>query len=458
MRVVRLFVGVGLSVSPSLFAQPGATPAQAILEKHCTACHGAAQMSGLDLRERASVLKGGKRGPAVVPGAPDKSLLYSAVLRTADLKMPPGKASLPDSDIAALKKWIEEGAPWTSNASVLSESNWWSFRKPRRPPLPPVKNPGWVRNPIDAFILAKLEDKGLKPVTAASRRELVRRAYFDLHGLPPSAAEVDAFVADNSPNAWEALVDRLLSSQRYGERWGRLWLDVVRYADTGGFETDIYYPNAWRYRDYVIKSLNNDKPYNRFVQEQIAGDEIWTDNLDLEGSYYIPKKKLEHLEARIGTGLYTFGPVMHESGLDGEYLRHEWLADAVDTTGSAFLGLTVGCARCHDHKFDPITHRDYYSMQAVFAGSEEKEIPTTHIMSVFDYRQAYPKQLAVDDLRAAVNRISGAAKERIVARSHSCLRHAGSEAHTRTEGAGDRSRGGCTRDWREAARAGVHGG
>jgi hypothetical protein len=416
MRVLCFVFGLVLVAGSGLPAQTGSGRVQAILGKHCTGCHGAAQMSGLDLRDRAAILKGGKRGPAMEPGVPEKSLLYTAVLRTGELKMPPGKEALPESDVIALRKWIEQGAPWEAQTHKQSESEWWSFRKPRRPAEPDIKNRDWVRNPIDAFILAKLEEKGLKPVEPASRQELVRRAYFDLHGLPPTPDEVATFVHDNSPDAWAKLVDRLLASPRYGERWGRLWLDVVRYADTGGFETDIYYPNAWRFRDYVIQSLNENKPYDRFVQEQIAGDELWPDNLELEGSYYIPKKKLEHLEARIGTGLYTFGPVMHESGLDGEYLRSEWLADAVDVTGSAFLGLTIGCARCHDHKFDPITHRDYYSMQAVFAGSEEKEIPTTHIMSVFDFRQAYPKQLAVDDLKAAVNRIAAAAKQRIVAR------------------------------------------
>ena len=305
---------------------------------------------------------------------------------------------------------------WELASGTKSEPSWWAFKKPVRSQIPAIKDAASVANPIDAFVLAKLEEKGLTPSPKADKRTLIRRAYFDLHGLPPTKDEVDTFLSDSRPDAWERVVDGLLASPRYGERWGRIWLDVVRYADTGGFETDLYYQNAWRYRDYVIQSFNSDKPYNQFVKEQIAADELWPDNLDLEGSYKVPKAKLDHLNARLGTGLYTFGPVMHESGLDGEFLRSEWLADAADITGAAFLGLTYGCARCHDHKFDPITARDYYRMQAVFAGSEQKEISIVPIMSVFDYWQGLPKVRAVNDLANAVRRISDQAKQRIVAR------------------------------------------
>jgi len=373
-------------------------------------------MSGLDLRSREGILKGGKRGPAIVPGHPDQSLMMKAILREGDLKMPPGKQGLAATEVAVVREWIEKGAPWELTARRKAEPSWWAFKKPQRPRVPAVKDAGLVNNPIDAFILAKLEEKGLKPSPRADKRTLIRRAYFDLHGLPPSNEEVEAFVNDSRPDAWERVVDGLLASPRYGERWGRMWLDVVRYADTGGFETDLYFENAWRYRDYVIQSLNSDKPYNRFVQEQVAADELWPDNLDLEGSYQVPKSKLEHLNARIGTGLYTLAPVMHESGLDGEYLHSEWLADSADTTGAAFLGLTYGCARCHDHKFDPITARDYYRMQAVFAGSEQREVPMVPVMSVFDYWQGLPRLRAVDDLKSAVQRIDDAVKQRILQR------------------------------------------
>jgi hypothetical protein len=193
----------------------------------------------------------------------------------------------------------------------------------------------------------------------------------------------------------------LLASPHYGERWGRHWLDVARYADSGGYETDMYFRNAWRYRDWVVKSFNDDKPYDRFVQEQIAGDELWPDDLALAGSYVMPKEKLEHLDARIGTGLYTLGPQIHESNMDARKLDYERLTDWADTTGSVFLGLTLACARCHDHKFDPISQRDYYGLQAVFAGSKEVEIPLINGMEIADFKQHYPRIVAVDEARQA---------------------------------------------------------
>ena len=202
-------------------------------------------------------------------------------------------------------------------------------------------------------------------------------------------------MADSSPEAWPNLIDELLKSPQYGERWARHWLDVVRYADSGGYETDIYFKNAWRYRDYVVKSFNDDKPYDRFVQEQIAGDEMWPGNLDLAGNYDLPKEKLQSLEARIATGLYTLGPEVHESNMDAEKLQYEKLTDWVDTTSAAFMGLTFGCARCHDHKFDPISQRDYYRLGAVFAYSTETEVPVVHRMSIRDHGQNYQRVIAV---------------------------------------------------------------
>lgn len=399
------------------FSQAKPNPEEAvrnILERHCLACHGSAQMSGLNLRAKETMLKGGKRGPAIVPGNAEGSLLYQAITRAGDLKMPPGNEPLTASDIEIIRQWINAGSPWEQHKPVVSQPEWWAFRPPSRPAVPKVENESWVRNPIDAFVLSKLEEKKLKPGAPADRRTLIRRAHFDLLGLPPCPEEVEEFVRDTAPDSYERLIDRLLMSPRYGERWGRHWLDVARYADTGGFETDIYFPNAWRYRDYVIKSFNEDKPFDRFVQEQVAGDELWPDNLDLAGSFDVPPEKLAHLEARLGTGFYTIGPVYHEAALNGEQLRHEWLGDAVDATGEAFLGLTLGCARCHDHKFDPLSQRDYYSMAALFAGSEEREIPVVPKFDVFSFKSGYPEVLRVEDYQAAIQRLDKKARERAI--------------------------------------------
>ena len=244
---------------------------------------------------------------------------------------------------------------------------------------------------------------------------LIRRAYFDLIGLPPSPEKVERFVSDQSPDAYEKLIDELLASPQYGERWGRHWLDVVRYADTGGYETDIYFRNAWRYRDYVIRSLNEDKPYDRFVQEQIAGDELWPDNLDLNGSYNVASEKKSHLEAHVATGLYAIGPEVHESNMDAKKLQYEKLTDWVDVTGAAFMGLTFGCARCHDHKFDPITQRDYYRLQAIFSFSTEGDIPVVHRMAIRDHGQHFPRMIQVAESRAAYRLFEAKVKERVVA-------------------------------------------
>ena len=376
--------------------------AQGLLKKHCLACHGTSKMSDLDLRSRESILKGGTRGPAIVPGRPGESLLFLAAAHEGDLKMPLGsKNPLPPDELAILRQWIEEGGSWPSEPLLaLAEPSWWSFKKLRPPPVPKLKDGSQPANPIDAFVLAKLEEKGLEPGPRADKLTLVRRAYFDLIGLPPAPEQVERFLQDSSPNAYANLMEELLASPRYGERWGRHWLDVVRYADSAGFEGDLYYPNAWRYRDYVIKSFNEDKPYDRFVQEQIAGDELWPNNLELEGFFDLAPEKLEHLEARIGTSLYTFGPEIAESHLDGELLRYERLTDWVNITGAAFLGLTVECARCHDHKFDPISQKDYFRLQAVFSNSSPVVIPLEASTSVHQRDSFYHQMLALVEARA----------------------------------------------------------
>ena len=339
-------------------------------------------MSDLDLRDIKTAIAGGKKRAGDRARKASESPLFKAITRDGDLQMPPGKSPLTTAEVKLIEEWINAGAPWESSpASARVQATWWSFKKVARPPVPRTKNTATVRNPIDKFILAKMEEKGVLPAAPADPQTLVRRAYFDLHGLPPTPAQVDEFVNDQSPDAWEKLVDRLLASPRYGERWGRYWLDLVRYADTSGFETDHFFTTAWRYRDYVINSFNSDKPYNTFVQEQIAADELWSTNMDLEGTSKLPKEKEENVNRRIGTGLFTLGSFPIEFTYYGDQYRAEWQADAVDTIGAAFLGLTVACARCHDHKFDPIRQRDYYSLGAMFAGSVEREIP---LVSLFD--------------------------------------------------------------------------
>ncbi len=416
---IAAFSVLGSNSVPARAAPPIEHAARSILEKNCFECHGVATTSDLNLASRARILSGGKRGPAVIPGNPRESLLLRAVRHDGELKMPKGEEPLSAREIETLDAWIAAGAPWETRAEPTTDASWWAFRPATKPALPAVTDSAWVRNPIDAFVLAALEKSALKPSAPADRRGLVRRAYYDLHGLPPSPQDVERFLDDPSPNAYESLIDRLLDSPRYGERWGRHWLDVARYADTGGFETDISFPHAWRYRDYVIKSLNDDKPYNRFVQEQIAGDEIWPDDLDLRGGAQgdaIPADKLEHLEARIGTGFYTVGPVYHEAALNGEQLRYEWLTDVADTTADAFMGLTFRCARCHDHKFDPITRRDYHALMAFFAGSEIRDIPATSKMGLFGFFSGYPNVRRVQEYQSAVRRIDAEARRQRIER------------------------------------------
>jgi hypothetical protein len=241
----------------------------------------------------------------------------------------------------------------STSPSSPSHDQPWAFQ-PLPKTEPPLDPEAWSDNLLDRFVHARQRERGLHPAGQADKRTLIRRVTFDLIGLPPTPAEVDAFLADASPDAWACVVDRLLASPRYGERWGRHWLDVVRYADTSGFESDLRYPDAWKYRDYVIRSFNADKPFDRFLQEQVAGDELWPNDA----------------EAVQATALYCVGPVLPEAAMNSRQLEYEWLTDAVDTTGAAFLGLTFGCARCHNHKYDPLTQKDYFALQAVFAASD----------------------------------------------------------------------------------------
>jgi mono/diheme cytochrome c family protein len=359
----------GAAASDSDFFKQKVAP---IFERNCVMCHGArVQRSGLDLRSEEALLKGGARGPAVVPGDAGKSRLYRLIAHKEEPAMPMGMDKLGDAEVAVIAQWINglspkavmavETIPTRQPGYSITEKDrqFWSFVKPARPALPKVKDRRWARNEIDAFVLSKLEQNGLRPNRAASPRELLRRVYFDLTGLPPSPEETAEFLKNPSEAAYAKVVDRLLASPHYGERWGRHWLDLARYADSGGYEFDYDRPHAWRYRDYVIKSFNEDKPYNRFIIEQLAGDQL--DGVDVKANP----------EALIPTGFVRNGPTVDNA--DNEETRMDELDDMVTTTSSVFLGLTVGCARCHDHKYDPIPQRDYYRMQAIFFPFQKTE-------------------------------------------------------------------------------------
>ncbi len=329
-----------------------------ILQKNCLGCHGQAAMSGLDLRTRESQLKGGTRGAALTPGDSSSSVLYGFVSGARKPIMPPSGALKPE-EVAAIKHWIDAGAPELALAKQ-PVPKYWAF-------VPPVHK-DYGGNAIDVFYPSN------KP---ANRRTLVRRAYLDLLGLPPTPAQVDAFVNDRDPQAWPNLVDELLASPHYGERWARHWLDLVRYADSTGYEFDTDRPTAWRFRDYVVKSLNADKPYTQFIREQLAGDEA-------------PNPSPEQL---IATGYLRHGP---EANIRTDQTRLDELDDLVATTGGAFMGLTIGCARCHDHKFDPIPQKDYFKLQAIFYNTEYANHPLADAATIAA-NQAENKR--IDDLQ-----------------------------------------------------------
>ncbi|MES2792282.1 MAG: DUF1549 domain-containing protein [Planctomycetota bacterium] len=332
-----------------------------LLVEHCQKCHGAdKQRGGLQLNSLSAMLQGGDSGPAVVPGKPDESLLIEAI-QFETLMMPP-TGKLRDAEIDVLVRWVKEGAVWPAGetpsvaaparTSGISDEDrkHWAFLPVRDPDLPDVANKSWGENGIDRFVLRKLEDEHLSPAPEADRRTLIRRVSYDLTGLPPTSTEVAEFLADDSPQAYSQMVDRLLDSPRYGEHWARHWLDLVRYAESDGFRADHYRPLAWRYRDYVIDSFNSDKPYDQFVTEQLAGDEVAPDDP----------------AAVIATGylrLYLYEYNQRDA-------RTQWsdiLNSITDNATDVFLGMSVGCARCHDHKFDPILQKDYYRLQAFFA-------------------------------------------------------------------------------------------
>ena len=330
----------------------------------CQVCHGNTQtaMAGLALDSREHVLKGGGRGAAVVPGQPAASLLIRAVSASEGVPKMPPSGKLNASEIAALTEWVQRGAPWGAASAASSEkAKYWSFEAPREQSQPAVRDAGWVKSPIDAFVLAGLEAKGLRPAPAADKRTLIRRATYDLTGLPPSEENVSAFIADSSPAAFARVIDRLLESPRYGERWGRHWLDVARYADSNGLDENLVYRNAWRYRDYVIQAFNKDKPYDQFVREQLAGD-LLPPAPDLATRF----------ERWTATGFLSLGAKMLAED-DPVKMEMDIVDEQLDTAARTFMGLTVGCARCHDHKFDPIPTADYYAMAGIFKSSKTME-------------------------------------------------------------------------------------
>ena len=371
----RLWVaGIGIGLGAGLLARAQPPPAElAFFEKRvrpvlveaCYKCHSQSagkHKAGLNVDSRGALLAGGDTGPAVVPGRPDESLLITAVAyQDAELQMPPD-GRLPDEAIADLREWIRRGAVWPGADGEVdplparrefqiteADRAHWAFQPISQPEPPAVERADWVRNPVDAFVAARLEARGLDPAAPAPPLTLLRRATYDLTGLPPTPEETDAFLRDPSPEAYEALVDRLLASPAYGEKWGRHWLDLVRFAESNSYERDNPKPNAWRFRDYVIRAFNEDKPFDRFVREQLAGDELPDGGAD----------------GIVATGYYRLG-IWDDEPTDREQARLDGLDDIITTTAQTFLGVTLDCARCHEHKIDPFPQADYYRLLAFF--------------------------------------------------------------------------------------------
>src|SRR5438552_14432218 len=339
---------------------------QPILAQRCYECHGEKKQEALlrwDAKEIA--LKGSERGPVIVPGKSAQSVMIHLVagLKGEDNIMPQKGERLTVEQIGLLRAWIDQGADWPESASVKVEDKrqHWGFKAPVRPPVPKVKNARWVRTSIDNFVLARLDKEGLKPMPEADRATLCRRLSLDLIGLPPTPAEVDEFVRDKSPHAYDRLVERLLASPHYGERWGRQWLDAARYADSNGCEKDAA-RSIWPYRDWVIQAFNRDLPFDQFTREQLAGDLLPNPTLD----------------QRIATGFLRNSMLNQEGGIEPEQFRTEAMVDRTDAVGKTWLGLTINCSQCHNHKFDPISQREYYQLFAFLNNDDEPfiEVPT----------------------------------------------------------------------------------
>lgn len=380
--VLALCSSAAAQSSPAASADFFETKIRPVLANNCYGCHTESNLGGLRLDSAEAMRKGGKRGPAVVPGDPAKSILMTAVRHTDDsLKMPMGNKLKPE-EIAALEEWIKAGAQWPAakaaqSKPVADRRNFWSFLPLKDPPAPAVRDARWPKTNIDRFVLAKLEKEGLKPVRAASKRDLIRRASLDLTGLPPTPEEIAAFEADASPKAFETVVNRLLASPHYGERWGRVWLDVARYGEDDYRSLDPMrrgynpYPNAFLYRDWVVQAFNDDIPFDKFVKAQLAGD--------------LMDEKERH-KTLAGTGFLGLGPWYYDNGAV-EVTRADERHDRIDVVTRGFLGLTVGCARCHDHKYDPVPTSDYYALGGVFLNSVYHEYPQVPKSVLDKYRK-----------------------------------------------------------------------
>lgn len=354
---------------------------QPLLASRCHACHGARQqMNGLRLDRRAEALRGGYAGPVIVPGASARSKLILLVAgAVAGKVMPPAGPTLTKSEVGLLRAWIDQGAEWPEPRTPGSPepgpaTSHWAFRPVSRPAPPEVAASSWPRNAIDRFVLARLEQEGIAPSPEAPKTTLIRRLSLDLTGLPPAPAAVDRFLADERPEAYESLVDRLLESPHYAEKWARHWLDLARYADSDGFRGDNFRPHAWRYRHWVIDAFDRDLPYDRFTLEQIAGD-------------LLPDRTVGQW---VATGFHRNTPTNTEGGSDPEEWRFEQVVNRTNTVGTVWLGLTFGCAQCHDHKYDPVTQRDYYRLFAFFNELEEVDVDAPLPGERGPYLQALP--------------------------------------------------------------------
>jgi len=364
--------GANVATTASVVASAGGAAEQVfvehvrpVLQAQCFNCHGGKfKQAGLNLQSRETLLRGSDNGAVVVPGKADESLLVKKIRHEHEPGMPYKMAKLPEADIAQIVAWVNAGVPYdrplemTAPAGQVTSlhpaSTHWAFQTVKRPPVPRVKNQAWVRNPIDAFVAAKRDEKKLTPLPLADKRVLIRRVYLDLIGLPPTPAEIQAFLADTSPNSYEKVVDRLLASPRHGERWGRHWMDIWRYSDWYGFGSQVRnsQPHIWHWRDWIVESLNQDKGYDRMVQEMLAGDELApTDLSTLRATGYLART------------WYRFN-------------RNVWLQDTVEHVSAGFLGVTLKCARCHDHKYDPLAQEEYYKFRAFFEPYDVRLDPT----------------------------------------------------------------------------------
>jgi hypothetical protein len=395
MRVLSRFLGLVLLVIVASTARgdgqlpPPATrkidyvkDVQPIFEANCYSCHGEKkQQSSFRLDRKTDALKGGENGKAIVPGKSAASPLVRYVAGVdKDTKMPPKGNPLTAEQVGILRAWIDQGADWPEAAAVADPRRHWAFQPPVRPPLPKVSDPNWVRTPIDAFILARLDKEGLKPSPEAERITLLRRLHLDLTGLPPTIADVDAFLADKSPEAYRNAIERLLQSPHYGERWARHWLDAARYADSDGFEKDMS-RQVWFYRDWVVNAFNRDLPYDEFVREQVAGD-------------LLPNATQDQI---VATGFLRNSMLNEEGGVDPEQFRMDAMFDRMDALGKAVLGVTINCCQCHNHKFDPMTQEEYYRLFAYLNNDYEAQ----RIVYTAD------EQRKIADIRRAIGEVEG---------------------------------------------------